>query len=1167
MSVDIKTYKGTTQKDRYKYIYDDCRFKLFDLSEKELMAFTSEYASLLKYWNSNNVESGTWEVFFKKNAISVLCSISSFDIEHYEKEFMDVYNLKLFNDNRQNAILSNSILNLAYIIDEWNSCILNSNSNDDLRITKIISHEIKNILSEELSYIIAYERYRDDNSYAIEIDKERLNNHWKFRNSITIDDISEINKQDFLEIFQVFDHSIKLLVIEAERDIELLKKSGKIEPSMGLLLGFFDIITHTISPINDITKKVRKFYYNDILKPLKRKRKPEKTYISLTKSTRDEINIDKSTRFILGKDISGKEIEFIPTEKYILNSTNIEALYSVFIKNQDEFNSGECHQKLHINYTDIKKLPKGNSFNIFGSTPESNTDNEFSMCISSPVLYLSEGLRKVKIDIILKKEQSTESSKYFKTLSKNLKHFDKLKKRIEKLKKGDIGKIFKLYITSDDGWIDINEYTISGDFIKNISITFLIGKFEKSTGFYNKNIHKELFETEFPTLKIELAENMSNSEIHELLSHLVINKIELETAVTGLRNLTIRSNRGKIKSLNEISPFGVVPKLNNWFAVGNYEMAIKNIITSDILWEWSNLPEPANLSSYYYSYNPQLKNSNFKCTIEVLSNSDWARLKDPKNSVVNLFDEIKTNNNNKASKNVRIDTKREITNINLRKNWKATPYIDYKSFGKKDNVINGFLKLELISPQMAFGYNLYPSVLNNCIAKKSKNPNISLPNPPLSPLISDVCLNYRASQTLEMDSDKKDKSTKVFICHKLGYKNIYLDEDNTNGFIPKLWEKGNLLIGLTPDNKGKVINFLFDMVNKKSKGKHLIPPEIKWFYLKNNQWKLIPSTNFEENTTNNLLNKGIISITIPEDITSDNSILGKGLFWLKASVKHKADSFPDCKGIHPHAICIERNLNYNDSDQIIESKIQSTSRQEDFTKIEQLSPYFGGNRAETEVEREVRISERINNRKRAITCEDFEKLVLSEFPDIYSVKCFSHTTFNYYKPVKPGNILITVIPNNNNSEYSTEELPIVDNTTLKSIQNYLNNICSPFTNIEVCNPDFDILNVSMKLRFKTCDSEIELSDRIKTYVRNLVSPWNKTSENYSSVDNRTISSSEIYMKLNKLNYVDEIESIEIYRTEDKTNDNNKTDEATTMSLQSLWSLPIIDKVTVIIVEG
>ena len=77
----------------------------------------------------------------------------------------------------------------------------------------------------------------------------------------------------------------------------------------------------------------------------------------------------------------------------------------------------------------------------------------------------------------------------------------------------------------------------------------------------------------------------------------------------------------------------------------------------------------------------------------------------------------------------------------------------------------------------------------------------------------------------------------------------------------------------------------------------------------------------------------------------------------------------------------------------------------------------GGKTPEQPADFNVRVSERLRHKRRALTIWDYERLVLEKFPQIYKVKCLNHTQYEpapgpggIYRELAPGHVTIVTVP-------------------------------------------------------------------------------------------------------------------------------------------------------------
>lgn len=208
----------------------------------------------------------------------------------------------------------------------------------------------------------------------------------------------------------------------------------------------------------------------------------------------------------------------------------------------------------------------------------------------------------------------------------------------------------------------------------------------------------------------------------------------------------------------------------------------------------------------------------------------------------------------------------------------------------------------------------------------------------------------------------------------------------------------------------------------------------------------------------------------------------------------------------------------------------------------------------------TRVSERLKHKNRAITPEDYEKLILDHSPYIFQVKCinnFSHPDF-----VKKGSIKIIVVPKLLQTKTLYE--PKVDYNQLDMIEGYLKKMISPFAHIEVVNPVFEKVRISCRVRMANDKNSGELVKRLETDLKTLVCPW--FGESQKEMDfGGSIERDDVLSFIESLSYVKFVTKLSIvvlhYKDGEYSLSDSATDEGKTNVLYSStpWSVLIPDE--------
>ncbi len=142
----------------------------------------------------------------------------------------------------------------------------------------------------------------------------------------------------------------------------------------------------------------------------------------------------------------------------------------------------------------------------------------------------------------------------------------------------------------------------------------------------------------------------------------------------------------------------------------------------------------------------------------------------------------------------------------------------------------------------------------------------------------------------------------------------------------------------------------------------------------------------------------MVTLTLPADISNQNTLFQKGMYWIKAAVKNNIDAVCNMILIQAQSAAVEllqeesngiefrKNLSAKTISKLVVSNAAVKT-------IAQPFDGFGGRTRETDDHFYVRVSERLRHKQRAISIWDYEHILLEHFPQLYKVKCLNHTRF------------------------------------------------------------------------------------------------------------------------------------------------------------------------------
>jgi hypothetical protein len=371
---------------------------------------------------------------------------------------------------------------------------------------------------------------------------------------------------------------------------------------------------------------------------------------------------------------------------------------------------------------------------------------------------------------------------------------------------------------------------------------------------------------------------------------------------------------------------------------------------------------------------------------------------------------------------------------------------------------------------------------------------VIIPNEPWTPIIKEIALDYTATAT----------AADIDLIHLYPYEGTYKHEEIElqPTLFPVFCEEGTLFLGLEYLVPGSHVNILFQLAEATADSETERNEEVSWAYLDNNQWKALrPGFEVLEDTTDGLTTSGIVKLALPANMTSDNTILPKGMHWIKAAILQNSRSVSETIGIDTQAIQVTfSNEEANDKQRLgqpLPAGSIAKLREADVAIKKVAQPYnsFGGRIPETEGHFYVRVSELLRHKGRAIQKFDYERLALEGFPLLFKVKCVNHSfalsAHAYVNdfPVAPGYVLLAVIPDLNQLKAAQTFEPRVPVSMLEAIQSYLYQRTSPFVRLRIMNPRYEKVHFCLKAKLYLGRDENYYTAKLKQDLREFLAPW------------------------------------------------------------------------------
>lgn len=427
---------------------------------------------------------------------------------------------------------------------------------------------------------------------------------------------------------------------------------------------------------------------------------------------------------------------------------------------------------------------------------------------------------------------------------------------------------------------------------------------------------------------------------------------------------------------------------------------------------------------------------------------------------------------------------------------------------------------------------------------------IAIPNQPYTPSIKSFTLSYTAEAGLN----------DITLLHQYpyeesNYKQIPVASAN---LMPVFDDEGALYLGIKDAIPGSNLALLFQLAEF-SADPDIPAANVYWQYLVGNEWKaLAKDTDVISDTTQSLLASGIVTIALPWDADLQHTIFPSGYHWLRVAAASHTTAVCEAIAIAAQGTRAVFSNQANDLGRLATAlPAQSISAlvvpQSAVKSIAQDYPSFGGRTEETDTQFYVRVSERLRHKGRAINIYDYERLVLDAFSAIYKVKCVPHTKICRSEagegtPLQsPGWVTLAVIPEIAGFPAGSRSRPKVSRILLKQVSDYLQLRTSGFVRVQVINPDYQEVNFSGNIKFKSGKDKQFYKHQLETEVQSFLSPWILTGSQ-DIIFGSTIMMSSVLQFIEQRSYVEYVTEFKMFRT------NGPPEKGITADTP--WSIPI-----------
>lgn len=942
---------------------------------------------------------------------------------------------------------------------------------------------------------------------------------------------------------------------ELKKLLENLDQSNSLTPHLTLFICFLRLLDFSKKRFNKITKRHLDFFYTEILKLEKEPAQSDSAYVvfELAKSF-DQEKLTKGLGLNGGKDVNGNQLTYELTEELVANKAKVAQLKNLYYHKSGLLEGGgvepDVDHYMRVSQVansfdgkgedfpgeDVSWLPFG-AYQDEVSGPEATLENpalekaKIGFSIASDILKLTEGERHIQFAVNFDDSFDTDEAPTFEELNESVEVYYTIKNKWQ----GPIDFIQRNPSESLETSIVPDFNTI----VQGSTAKFYVKletKYEPTSA-YDQEIHLGNLTSESPVFRFVIDVNSeSGGKVFNAFSN-VITDVKIEIGVTGVRQLLLDSDTGKLNPTKPMFPFTSNPIKGSNLVIDHKEIFDKNWKSVGVEMKWMNAPIDfgkwyeayqkellSSLSPQVYSESqimnrllraedgevpefesginlpyaygstrfmntaggsPIIENANaFEALKSVKSNNEWAVVPGTEESTTGLFNVVEI----------------EGTTEEPEVNYKCVFPIQNPS-GINESA--GPIKLSL---NTSFLHGMYPQLY--AIALSSNDSFQLIPNKPYTPLCEEIVLSYTAEETVSLsastDENFDNRNITLFHEHPFGHtvehnylRVKYNAPEKFCSLVPKVEKGGELYIGLENAVNLQTVSLFVQLLEGSENP--LVESfgvgegqEVEWKVLCSDFWQPIDSIAIKMNEIDNFLKSGLVRLEIPKEATKDNMQLDKNLIWIKAVMPKSYDAVCrvlsiSTQGAKSIFVNNENDLSHLEKGLPAESIGKLIDRVASVKSVTQPYNSFGGRPQEDDASFYKRVSERLRHKNRAIMLWDYENIILQEFQDIYRAKCLNHTNKKSF--LAAGCVTVVVVPDTVDKNMFNILQPRVSTATLNKIKSYVSQLTSLHVKLDVINPNYEEVKISINVKFHSQFDRVLYKLELNEDLKKFLSPW------------------------------------------------------------------------------
>jgi hypothetical protein len=614
---------------------------------------------------------------------------------------------------------------------------------------------------------------------------------------------------------------------------------------------------------------------------------------------------------------------------------------------------------------------------------------------------------------------------------------------------------------------------------------------------------------------------------------LVLAAVHLEVAVEGLTDLRLQHEDRVLDPRKPFEPFGNRPLVGARTYLSHPELVRNRLALLRLDIEWMGLP--TSLEAQYRNYPGPISAKTFTARLSLIDRGLEFPLAD-----ASLFSEgnesPKITARTQSVKIASVDAVVHALNpgFDYERRVPAPALTDVRATDR-------YLRLEL-GPN-DFGHTIYPTVA----AAKARELAVGLAKgtidaaqakdygveAPYTPMVKRLSVAYRTA--VELDPAADGGVDHLLHVHPFGVSPI--DRVQAHMF-PRYDSAGELYIGLKDLDPPRQLSMLLQLAEGTS-DPELEQAPVEWSALDGDRWVPL-GAEVRHDSTRGLINSGIVELALPA--VAPSTQLPGARYWLRVAIARNPASVCDAVAIHAQAMALRFADQGNAADHYAQPlPVGSVERllEPDARIAEILQPYTssGGQPSEAGDVFDVRVSERLRHKQRAVSPWDYERLVLQRFGQIYKAKCLSAgaaRSADGQVDRQAGRVEVVVIPDIRDMLPADAFAPRAPANLLADIEAYVRERAPAAAHVVVRNARYVAVAVRLGVRFRDGVDPRWAQQQLGEDLNRFLSPW-AYDEGAELMIGGRIYASSILDFVDRRDYVEYVAELRLARSEDGEN--------------------------------